>query len=85
MAASRREEQSLLAHSRSNGTSIVSSRNDSVEPVRLQPGWEDRNMPEDELNFKGMTMERAKMELSPPSDRFKLIFLILVLHGIGKL
>jgi equilibrative nucleoside transporter 1/2/3 len=53
--------------------------------VRLQPGWEDRNLPEDVLNFKGMTMERAKMELSPPSDRFKLIFFILILHGIGTL
>lgn len=30
-------------------------------------------------------MERAKLECEPPSDRFKLIFLILVLHGIGTL
>jgi solute carrier family 29 (equilibrative nucleoside transporter), member 1/2/3 len=60
-------------------------RNDSTEPVRLTPAWEARNLPDDELNFKGMTMERAKMECEPPSDRFKLIFFILVLHGIGTL
>lgn len=58
-------------------------RNDSTEPVRLTPAWESRNLPDDELNFKGMTMERAKLELDPPSDRFKIIFFILVLHGVG--
>ncbi|CAO1425893.1 unnamed protein product [Diamesa tonsa] len=84
--ASRREEQSLLGNSRSNGTSIVSSRNEPNEPVRLTPAWEARrDLPEDELNFKGMTMERAKMETDPPHDRYKLIFLVLVLHGIGTL
>ena len=53
--------------------------------MRLTPAWEARNLPNDELNFKGMTMERAKMELEPPSDRYKMIFFILVLHGIGTL
>lgn len=62
-----------------------SGRNESTEPVRLTPAWEARNLPDDELNFKGMTMERAKLECEPPSDRFKLIFFILVLHGIGTL
>lgn len=60
-------------------------RNDSTEPVRLTPAWEARNLPNDELNFKGMTMERAKMEIEPPSDRYKMIFFILLLHGIGTL
>lgn len=32
-----------------------------------------------------MTMDRAKMEINPPHDRFKLIFFILLLHGIGTL
>lgn len=32
-----------------------------------------------------MTMDRVKMEINPPHDRFKLIFFILVLHGIGTL
>jgi solute carrier family 29 (equilibrative nucleoside transporter), member 1/2/3 len=30
-------------------------------------------------------MERAKLECEPPTDRFKIIFLILVLHGVGTL
>lgn len=30
-------------------------------------------------------MERAKMEISPPSDRFNLIFWTMVLHGVGTL
>lgn len=25
-----------------------------VEPVRLTPAWEERNLPNDELNFKGL-------------------------------
>ena len=32
-----------------------------------------------------MTMERAKMEISPPRDRFNLIFFTLLLHGVGTL
>lgn len=32
-----------------------------------------------------MTMERAKMELNPPKDKYKLVFFILMLHGIGTL
>lgn len=30
-------------------------------------------------------MERAKMEISPPRDRFNLVFFVLLLHGIGTL
>lgn len=30
-------------------------------------------------------MDRAKMEINPPHDRFKLIFFILLLQGIGTL
>lgn len=56
-----------------------------VEPVRLTPAWEERNLPNDELNFKGLTMERAEMELNPPKDRMLLVFLTMVLHGIGTL
>lgn len=65
---------------------LNTGRNEPNEPVRLTPAWEARrDLPEDELNFKGMTMERAKMETDPPHDRYKLIFLVLVLHGIGTL
>jgi solute carrier family 29 (equilibrative nucleoside transporter), member 1/2/3 len=47
--------------------------------------WEETNLPNDELNFKGMTMERAKMEIDPPTDKYRLVFFILVIHGIGTL
>lgn len=55
------------------------------EPVRLTPAWEENNLTNDELNMKSMTMDRVKMELDPPKDRYKLIFLTLVLHGLGTL
>lgn len=32
-----------------------------------------------------MTMERARMEINPPRDRYKLIFFTLLLHGVGTL
>ncbi|XP_055923970.1 equilibrative nucleoside transporter 1 isoform X3 [Eupeodes corollae] len=32
-----------------------------------------------------MTMDRAKMEISPPYDKWKLVFLIFMLHGLGTL
>lgn len=30
-------------------------------------------------------MERAKLEINPPYDRFKLIYFILLIHGVGTL
>lgn len=33
----------------------------------------------------GMTMERAKMELNPPRDKLRLVFLTLMIHGVGTL
>lgn len=39
------------------------------EPVRLSPGWEGTGRPDDELNFKGVTMDQADLELNPPRDR----------------
>lgn len=32
-----------------------------------------------------MTMERATLEINPPRDRLNIIYLILLLHGIGTL
>lgn len=55
------------------------------EPVRLTPAWEENNLTNDELNMKSMTMERVKMELEPPKDRYRLIYLTLLLHGLGTL
>lgn len=30
-------------------------------------------------------MERARMEINPPYDRYRLIFFTLLLHGVGTL
>jgi hypothetical protein len=44
----------------------------TAEPVRLTPAWEETNLPNDELNFKGVTMEQAVLEMNPPRDRYKM-------------
>lgn len=75
-----------------NGHSVATGAEDEKErflngnqPVRLTPAWEENNLTNDELNMKSMTMDRVKMELDPPKDRYRLIFLTLVLHGLGTL
>lgn len=55
------------------------------QPVRLQPSWEENNLPEDELNFKSLTMEDASLQLNTPADRYNLVYLTFLLHGIGVL
>ncbi|CAH1736445.1 equilibrative nucleoside transporter 1 isoform X1 [Aphis gossypii] len=54
-------------------------------PVRLTPAWEETNLPNDELNFKTFSMDDAVLETDPPKDRWNIVYLILVLHGIGIL
>ncbi|XP_025406765.1 equilibrative nucleoside transporter 1 isoform X3 [Sipha flava] len=54
-------------------------------PVRLTPAWEENNLPNDELNFKTFNMDDAVLETDPPKDRWNIVYLILVLHGIGIL
>lgn len=49
-----------------NSFTTVSS--DQV-PVRLTPAWEENNLPNDELNFKSLSMEDAVLETNPPKDR----------------
>ncbi|XP_050707594.1 uncharacterized protein LOC126992796 isoform X3 [Eriocheir sinensis] len=57
-----------------------------VEPVRLTPSWENSNLPKEELNFRSVnTYEAFEVGLDPPKDRYKLVFLTLVLHGVGTL
>ncbi|XP_068984794.1 NADPH-dependent diflavin oxidoreductase 1 isoform X4 [Bombus flavifrons] len=56
-----------------------------TEPVRLSPGWEGTGRPDDELNFRGVTMDQADLELNPPKDRLNIVFCIMILHGIGIL
>lgn len=56
-----------------------------AEPVRLTPAWEETNLPNDELNFKDVTMEQAVLEMNPPKDWLHIVYFILLLHGIGTL
>lgn len=55
------------------------------KPVSLSPSWEAQKLPNDELNFKGLTMEKAKMYLKPPKDKLKIVFFIFLIHGLGTL
>ncbi|GBP27743.1 Equilibrative nucleoside transporter 1 [Eumeta japonica] len=50
------------------------------EPVKLTPAWEGTNLPNDTLNLKGIAMD-----LVPPKDKWKLIYMTLLLHGLGTL
>ncbi|XP_052751243.1 equilibrative nucleoside transporter 1 [Galleria mellonella] len=50
------------------------------EPVKLTPAWEGTNLPNDTLNLKGIAMD-----LAPPKDRWNLIYLTLIIHGLGTL
>lgn len=53
------------------------------EPVRLTPAWEERNLPNDKLNFHRGTGGALTEE--PPRDRLNLVLFTLILHGIGTL
>ncbi|KAK2171816.1 hypothetical protein NP493_1018g00007 [Ridgeia piscesae] len=49
-------------------------------PVKLSPGWEDRtDKSAEELNFKPAHEERT------PVDRWRVVYFILLLHGIATL
>lgn len=55
------------------------------QPVKLQPSWEENNLPEDELNFKNLTMDEASLQLNTPPDRYNLVYITFLIHGIGVL
>ncbi|KRT79285.1 hypothetical protein AMK59_7995 [Oryctes borbonicus] len=55
------------------------------QPVRLQPSWEESNLPEEELNFQKLTMDDASLQLNAPLDRYHIVYFIFILHGIGTL
>ena len=39
--------------------------------VQLAPSWEERNVSEDQLNFRtlSVSMDRLDLEMNPPEDR----------------
>ncbi|XP_076371887.1 equilibrative nucleoside transporter 3-like isoform X2 [Tachypleus tridentatus] len=53
-------------------------------PVKLTPSWESRNIPNDELNFRNGCYREGAPE-KEPRDRLNLVYIILMLHGIGIL
>lgn len=55
------------------------------QPVRLQPSWEESNLPEEELNFRNLTMDDASLQLHTPVDKYNLVYMTFLLHGIGVL
>ncbi|KAJ8954737.1 hypothetical protein NQ318_011432 [Aromia moschata] len=55
------------------------------QPVKLQPSWEENNLPEDELNFKNLTMDEASLQLNTPPDKYNLVYITFLIHGIGVL
>ncbi|XP_013110541.1 equilibrative nucleoside transporter 1 [Stomoxys calcitrans] len=57
---------------------------DSSKPVTLSPSWEAQKLPDDDLNFKGMGKVQH-LPLKPPVDKWKLVFLIFLIHGLGTL
>ncbi|KAJ6637954.1 Equilibrative nucleoside transporter 3 [Pseudolycoriella hygida] len=92
MVRSDENEEATLLNRTNGGGPTVAPNGSNIErapflakPVRLTPAWEANNLPNDELNFKGMTMERARMEINPPYDKYRLIFFTLLLHGVGTL
>ena len=54
--------------------------------VKLTPSWEQRNLPAEELNLKGLDSEvdKAALELDEPADRFvtKDVLPFLFLHSL---
>ncbi|XP_060528347.1 equilibrative nucleoside transporter 1 [Cylas formicarius] len=55
------------------------------KPVKLQPSWEENNLPEDELNFKNLTMDDASLQVHTPPDKYNLVYITFLIHGIGTL
>ncbi|XP_023311371.1 equilibrative nucleoside transporter 1 isoform X1 [Anoplophora glabripennis] len=64
---------------------VVNERTRLQQPVKLQPSWEENNLPEDELNFKSLTMDEASLQLNTPPDKYNLVYLTFLIHGIGVL
>ncbi|XP_025095094.1 equilibrative nucleoside transporter 1-like isoform X2 [Pomacea canaliculata] len=55
-----------------------------LSPVKLDPGWEGMDRPVDELNFRRHD-PLDELERTTPRDRWNLVYVILLIHGIGVL
>ena len=56
-----------------DGTGIhgIPGRGRGRHGVQLAPSWEERNVSEDQLNFRtlSVSMDRLDLEMNPPEDR----------------
>ncbi|XP_049880709.1 equilibrative nucleoside transporter 1 [Pectinophora gossypiella] len=78
----RPERNAVVMHGRQGGWEAEGEKAPFLrnEPVKLTPAWEGSNLPNDTLNLKGIAMD-----LAPPKDKWYIIYLTLILHGVGTL
>lgn len=67
------------------GRDDIHERTRLQKPVKLQPSWEENNLPEEELNFKNLTMDEASLQIHTPPDKYNLVFITFLVHGIATL
>ncbi|KAL7741857.1 hypothetical protein ACLKA6_012074 [Drosophila palustris] len=57
----------------------------SKKPVTLNPSWESQLQSDTNGKGSGSVMSKIVASLQPPVDKYKLVFFIFVLHGLGTL
>merc|ERR1711953_1072991 len=85
---SRHGHNGMEHHSFSSDNHNKMGNHEVNRPVQLTPSWEaQKHASEDHLNFRtlSVSMDRLDLEMNPPVDRLNLIYLTLILHGIGTL
>lgn len=55
------------------------------QPTKQQLSWEEKELQEDELHFKDLTVDEASVPLNSPPDIKNLVYLTFLIHGIGVL
>lgn len=61
-------------HVMHDGPGIRGATGGGGRGVQLTPSWEERNVSEDQLNFRtlSVSMDRLDLEMNPPEDRYVL-------------
>ncbi|KAH8376954.1 hypothetical protein KR093_002346 [Drosophila rubida] len=57
----------------------------SKKPVTLNPSWESQMQPDTNGKGSGSMMMRIAATLQTPVDKYKIVFFIFILHGLGTL
>lgn len=57
----------------------------SKKPVTLNPSWESQLQSDTNGKGSGSVMSKIVASLHPPVDKYKLVFFIFILHGLGTL